>query len=68
MEHLLEWLLQIWDFMANFMLCLIRTGCIMRNIVLHIHIFLTVALIALVSVGCRDRHAAELLARADAVM
>ena len=68
MEYLLEWLLQIWDFMANFMPCLIRTGCIMRNIVLHIHIFLTVALIALVSVGCRDRHAAELLARADAVM
>ena len=40
----------------------------MRNIVLHIHIFLAVALIALVSAGCRDRHAAELLARADAVM
>ena len=40
----------------------------MRNIILHIHIFLTVALIALVSVGCHDRHAAELLARADAVM
>ena len=68
MEYLLEWLLQIWDFMANFMLCLIRTGCIMRNIVLHIHIFLAVALIALVSGGCRDRHAAELLVRADSVM
>ena len=68
MEYLLEWLLQIWDFMANFMLCLIRTGCIMRNIVLHIHIFLAVALIALVSGGCRDRHAAELLVRADGVM
>ena len=40
----------------------------MRNIVLHIHIFFAVALIALVFAGCRDRHAAELLARADAVM
>ena len=40
----------------------------MRNIVLHIHIFLAVALIALVSGGCRDRHAAELLVRADSVM